>query len=380
MTDRLVITNCRAVLSDRVLAATIWCDAGRITRIEEGKIGLTEAIDLDGDYLLPGLVELHTDNMEKHFSPRPGVRWPSVPAVLAHDAQIAAAGITTVLDAVAVGDVRDGATRAHVLREMLDAVIAARRFDALRADHLMHLRCEVSFPDLVPLIEPMLGLEEIRLVSVMDHTPGQRQFASLVKYREYYQGKFGMNDTEMTDFMDQQAEWARRHSAVNRQAIVALCRAGGIPLASHDDATPAHVETAVADGMVIAEFPTTVEAARLSRAAGMKVLMGAPNLVRGGSHSGNVAARDLALQDMLDIVSSDYVPASLLPAAFRLHHELNIDLPSAVATVTLNPATSIGLDDRGSIAVGRRADLVRVRDIDGLPIVRAVWREGRRVC
>lgn len=381
MSSELAIINARIIGRDSELqTGSLLARDGVIAEVETGNLALRGAVDFSGDYLLPGLVELHTDNLEKHFAPRPGVRWPGRLAVISHDAQIAAAGITTVLDAIAVGDVRDGAVRMEILRDMIAAIADSQKGGMLRAEHLLHLRCEISFKDLMALVEPMTDLSWLKLVSVMDHTPGQRQFVNADKYRQYYQGKFGLSDEAMDRFMADQISAAAAHGAQNRRDLVALCRAKGLPLASHDDATAEHVAEAAADGMVVAEFPTTHEAAALSRRHGMKVMMGGPNLVRGGSHSGNISAHSLAEKGELDIVSSDYVPASMLQSAFQLPQQIpGISLPQAIAMVSANPADAIGLTDRGAVEVGKRADLLRVSVIDGMPVVRSVWRAGTRV-
>jgi len=168
--------------------------------------------------------------------------------------------------------------------------------------------------------------------------------------------------------------------ASNLREIVALAQEHGIPLASHDDTTEENVSDAVRDRVAVAEFPTTIDAARGLRRAGIGILMGAPNVVRGGSHSGNIAAIDLAREGLLDILSSDYIPSSLLMAALLLPEQVpSIDLAAAVRTVTKTPAEAVGLADRGEIAVGKRADLIRVHVARGIPVVRSVWREGRRV-
>ncbi len=375
----MILTGARVVGPDAVIEGTVVVRDGRIAEVAEGTTQGGE--DFGGDYLLPGLVELHTDNMERHFAPRPGVRWPGVSAVLAHDGQIAAAGITTVFDAVGMGTVRgDDDIRIAALDEMLVAVRTARARDMFRAEHLFHLRCETSYPSVLDRIERLIDDPAVKLASVMDHTPGQRQFTREDKFREYYKGKFQFTDTELDSYIAAQKERCERWSAPNRRGMVEMCKARDIPLASHDDATSAHVAEAVADGMVVAEFPTTIEAARLSREGGMKVVMGGPNLVRGGSHSGNISAGTLATLGLLDIVSSDYVPVSLLESAFRLPSEVpGMDLPRAVRTISQTPAEAVGLDDRGAIVAGRRADLVRVSLIEGQPVVRAVWREGRRI-
>jgi alpha-D-ribose 1-methylphosphonate 5-triphosphate diphosphatase len=375
----LVISNARIVTRDAVIHGAIQVRDGAIADVSAVPALLPGALDFDGDYLLPGLVELHTDNLERHLSPRPGVRWPAPAAVVAHDAQIAGAGITTVLDALAVGDVLEGSQRLANLTAMAEAVLEMRAAGALKADHFLHLRCEVSYKHLPELLQPFLDHALLRLVSLMDHTPGQRQFARLDKYNEYYQGKYGMNDAQMQRFIDDKRADQARYSARHRAHVVALCRERGLKLASHDDATAAHIQEAVTEGSVVAEFPTTLEAARAAQAHGIKVMGGAPNLVRGGSHSGNVSARELAADGLVDILSSDYVPASLLHAAFLMGAGDPLKLPGAIATVSAIPADAIGLDDRGVIAHGRRADLVRVTETPALPIVRAVWRAGARI-
>ena len=382
----LTLTNARIVLPDAVIDGTVHVRDGAIADVSEGRANGTgasgAAIDLDGDHLVPGLVELHTDHVETHFTPRPGVRWDPALAVVAHDVQIAGSGITTVFDALCIGMDEDRAERsgADELRGLVRATQDAQAAGLLRAEHFTHLRCEVAAPDVLEDWGAFEDEPSVRLVSLMDHTPGQRQFTSLDAHRLYYQGKAGMSDTEYEAFLAERHERAARYSDAHRRALAAAARERGLPVASHDDATAAHVDEAVRDGVALAEFPTTVEAAEASRANGIAVLMGAPNVVRGRSHSGNVAAIDLARAGALDILSSDYVPCALMQAAFLLPERLgDWDLPRAIRTVSKTPAEAIGLHDRGAIETGRRADLVRVRMHGGRPIVREVWREGRRV-
>ncbi len=381
--DTLILTNARLCLPAEVMSGTLTLQNGCITDIASGISQVPSAVDCEGDYLLPGLIELHTDNLEKHFSPRPGVLWPALAAVLSHDAQMAGSGITTVLDALALGDVREGSERVRSLKTMADAIVAARADDLTRAEHFLHLRCEISYPDLMDLVGQLATSGVVKLVSIMDHTPGQRQFTDLGSYRRFYQRKFNLSDAEMQVFEADTIARQALYAAPQRAAVVETAHRLGLPLASHDDAKPEHVAEAKANGMSIAEFPTTLEAAELSRKAGMKLLMGAPNLVRGGSHSGNIAAADLAARGWLDILSSDYMPVSLLQAVFLLG-ATEAALPAAVATATATPAEAIGLTDRGRLEVGKRADLIRVRlhrrpDEPPLPIVQGVWRAGRRV-
>jgi alpha-D-ribose 1-methylphosphonate 5-triphosphate diphosphatase len=380
MRSETVLTNARVVTADAEFDGTVVLHDGRITEVAAGRSHVAGVIDLEGDYLLPGLVELHTDNMEKHFAPRPGVKWPSVSAVMAHDTQISAAGITTVYDSLALGDVHGKSDRVQNRERMIEAVCAAADRQMTRAEHRIHLRCEISADDAVEAVDKWIDLPLVGLVSINDHTPGQRQFLDPEKLKQYYKGKHAMTDEQFEEFSIRVTELHHRNATRHRSEIVSRAHARALPIASHDDATEAHVKEAVANGMTIAEFPTTHEAAQASRDAGLAVLVGAPNLVLGGSHSGNIAAIDLVRAGHAEILSSDYVPASLMESIFKLPAAgIGISLPQAVRLASLNPAKAVGLGDRGEIAADRRADLVRVRAVDGAAVVRAVWREGDRV-
>lgn len=374
MTDELILTNARIVLADEVILGSVKVEDGRITDVGAPFAG---GIDLEGDYLLPGLVELHTDHLESHYAPRPGVRWNAVAAVQAHDAQVAASGITTVFDALRVGLNTDDGMSQDDFTKLGAAIHSGMAAGRLRAEHFIHLRCEVAAPDCLDAWVPYEGDKLVKLASLMDHSPGQRQFASVEAYRNYYQKKKKMTDAEFEAFAERRLRDSAQFALPHRDAISSRARELGIVLASHDDATVEQVADATSRGIKIAEFPTSLEAAQASRDGGMSILMGAPNVVRGASHSGNVSARQLAEAGLLDILSSDYVPFSLMQAVFSL--EDTITLPEAVAMVTRHPAAAAGFEDRGEIAVGRRADLVQVTSLEGVPVVRTVWREGRRV-
>ncbi|MFA7429539.1 MAG: alpha-D-ribose 1-methylphosphonate 5-triphosphate diphosphatase [Rhodospirillaceae bacterium] len=377
--NELILTNARVVTRSEVFDGTVIVRDGAIAAVDAGRSALSGALDLDGDLLIPGLIEMHTDNMEKHFEPRPGVLWPNgVAAVCAHDTQIIGAAITTVYDAVAVGETDAKGQRRHILADCVSALKHAQDNGMLRADHLLHMRCEVADPCVVEMFEPFAADPLVRLVSLMDHTPGQRQWSDVSKFVQYHNGEnWGQDklDSILQARLEDQARYATRH----RREIVALSRDRGLALASHDDATEAHIQESLDDGCVIAEFPITVTAATMARQHGLGTIMGGPNVVRGGSHSGNVSAIELARLGLLTGLSSDYVPYSLLQAVFRLEAEADMTLPQAVACVTANIADMVGLSDRGEITPGKRADLARVRPVDGAPLVRDVWRQGRRV-
>ncbi len=378
MTEQ-VFANARLVLADEIVSGHVTVTDGTITAIGTGAVPAGSE-DIGGDYLLPGLVELHTDHVEGHLSPRPKVRWNPLAAMLAHDAQVAASGITTVFDSLRVWPDKKAVGMDGDAPLLIAALEAARAADALRAEHFIHLRCEIPTDTVVEDAEAILAKTPVHLISLMDHTPGQRQFATIDQFRSYYMKKSGISAEEMDVIVTSRLDFHERYARDNRAGLVALAHAHGCVVASHDDGTPEHVAEAIGDGVAIAEFPTTEEAARLSHEAGIRVLMGAPNLVRGGSHTGNVSAESLARGGRLDILSSDYVPSSLLWAAFDLTRRVpSVALPEAVRMITKTPAEAAGLSDRGEIAPGRRADLVRVALAGEMPVVKGVWREGRRV-
>ncbi|MBV8041045.1 alpha-D-ribose 1-methylphosphonate 5-triphosphate diphosphatase [Pluralibacter sp.] len=377
----MIINNVKLILENDVVHGSLEVQDGAIRAFAESQSRLPEAMDGEGGWLLPGLIELHTDNLDKFFTPRPKVDWPAHSAMSSHDALMVASGITTVLDAVAIGDVRDGGDRLENLEKMINAVEDTQKRGLNRAEHRLHLRCELPHHTTLSLFEKLVDRDAVSLVSLMDHSPGQRQYADRSKYREYYQGKYHLTNVQMDRFEEEQMALAAQWSQPNRQAIAAACRKRAIALASHDDATHAHVVESHQIGSVIAEFPTTLEAADASRRHGMNVLMGAPNIVRGGSHSGNVAAHTLASLGLLDILSSDYYPASLLDAAFRVadNDANSFTLPQAIHLVTRNPARALNLQDRGVIAEGKRADLVLAHRKGEHIHIDHVWRQGKRV-
>ncbi|NWG23645.1 MAG: alpha-D-ribose 1-methylphosphonate 5-triphosphate diphosphatase [Pseudorhodoplanes sp.] len=376
-----IISNARVVLADRVIERGWLAVAdGRIVEFGEG--GAPErGEDIGGDLLMPGLVELHTDHLEAHYVPRPKVYWNPIAAVVSYDGQLATCGITTVLDSLRIWR-EEGVEEVDGEAETLaNAIAAARDAGLLRADHYLHLRCEVPMPDVVAEAQELIERPDVRLLSLMDHTPGQRQFRDEEKLRTYYRGKKGgLSDAELDALFEKRIRYQNEHGERNYRALVDMARRHGMPLASHDDTTLDHVQEAIQNKVAIAEFPTTMEAAEALHRADIRVMMGAPNLVRGGSHSGNVATAVLAEAGLLDVLSSDYVPSSLLMAAIAMPRVVpGIDLATSVRTVTRTPAEAVGFHDRGEIAVGKRADLIRVHVAHDVPAVRSVWRDGDRV-
>lgn len=375
-----ILANATLILPAEVIHGALVLRDGRIAEVSQGGGVPAGAIDCGGDLVMPGMVELHTDNLERHIEPRPRVNWPHAAAIIAHDAELAGVGITTVFDALRVGSVTSKAkgNYGEYARVLADEILSLRAAGALRISHFLHLRAEKCSETLVEEMAKFGPADRVGIVSLMDHTPGQRQFRDTTSLKHYVMGKHGFSEADFDAHVASQQDLGARMGPLHEATAVAEARRYGAVLASHDDTRPEDVAQSHAHGATFAEFPTTHEAAAACRAHGIAVMMGAPNLIRGGSHSGNVAAKALAEADLLDIVSSDYVPSALLTAALMLG-DLWGDVARGVATVTHAPARAAGLADRGHLAPGARADVIRVARIGEAAAVRGTWVQGNRV-
>ncbi len=376
--DEVILSNAKLILPGEVIDGHVVMRNGKVAEVGTGPA--SGGVDCDGDWVAPGLVELHTDNLERHMQPRPKVNWPHQAAIVAHDRELAGCGITTVFDAIRVGSIVSDANKRYgkYARSMADEILSMQSKGALRISHRLHLRAETCSETLLEELEEFGPEDRVGIVSLMDHTPGQRQFRDIGKFEDYVCGKHGLSKEGFADYCDFLTGLHDKLGAAHEAGSVAAAARFGAVLASHDDTTADQVAVSAGHGIRMAEFPTTVEAARACHAHNIKVIMGAPNLVRGGSHSGNGAASELAELDLLDILSSDYVPAALLLAAVQLG-ELWGDMARGIATVTSAPARASGLADRGMLEPGQRADLIRFSMIAGVPAVRGVWVQGDRV-
>lgn len=379
-TRTLTLANAKIVLADEVVTGAIRIEDGHIADISTGSNAPTGSSDLGGDYLCPGLIELHTDNIERHIQPRPKAYWPHEAAILAHDAELAVCGITTVFDALRVGSIHRGKNTDYkkYARDLASEILGMHERGALRISHRLHLRAETCSETLMQEFEEFGPDDRVGIVSLMDHTPGQRQFSDMSKFADYMIGKHGLTQAEFEDHCDHLRALHARLGVANETAAVAAANRLGAVLASHDDTTQAQVKTSAQYGIGMAEFPTTMEAAQACHDHNILTIMGAPNLVRGGSHSGNIAAKDLAEADLLDILSSDYVPAALMMGAVMLG-DIWGNLARGLAKVTRAPASATGLNDRGAIEIGKRADLVRFARPQSHPQIRETYVLGRRV-
>lgn len=267
MSRELILTNVNVVMPEHTELATVRVVDGTIEAVDPGRTHVSSAVDLDGDYLIPGLIDIHTDNLERHLRPRPGVEWPNLAALLTHDRQMAAAGITTVFDLLCVGvDYHGSSDRREALISSLQAMEHAQAEGLLKAEHYLHLRCEVTSPSVVDSFSEFVDDPYVRLVSVMDHTLGQRQWSDVERWRQFT-GEV-LTDAEIDTKLAAAREAQRLYSAANRRAIIDISQSKGLVLASHDDATADHVHEAVRQGIGISEFPTTEEAARAAREGG----------------------------------------------------------------------------------------------------------------
>ena len=378
MTHETILTNAILVLADTVVSGTIVLRGTEIVDIQPTRSSAPGAVDMGGDYLIPGVVDVHTDNLERQVQPRALARWPSRSAMVAHDAQCAAAGVTSVLDALCLGDLGFDKERVRTFKEGVVDLDALTEANLLKSEHFLHLRCEIPAIDTLELLEPVADHPRVRMISLMDHSPGVGQYANMEFYRKMRRGS-GMDDAYIERRIQELQDQRARLRDPNRRALLDRVRGYDIALASHDDRTEEEVAENAADGIRISEFPVSMIAAKAAKAAGMQVIAGAPNIVRGGSHSGNVNASDLVAAGAVDAFASDYVPPSLVEAAFQVAREARIGLSAAIAMVAEHPARMAGLADRGRLEVGLRADVVRVRLHETLPIVRQVWSAGERV-
>lgn len=372
----LAFKNARVVTVEDSFLGSVLVRDGKIVSVDRGgDVGE----DLDGDVLMPGVIDLHTDNLEKHFFPRPNIDWNPVSAAVTHDGCCLSVGVTTVFDSLSIGTFNPSVARNHDnLPRLANGLLAARDAGLLKGDHRLHWRCETPADDLPARLEQLASHPLTSLFSLMDHTPGQRQYRNIEKHLANWAAN-GMSPQDIDERLAGIHDRQSRNAANNRRLVAALAKSRSIPLASHDDEDVEHVDEAADLGATVSEFPVTLEAARRAKERGMVVVMGGPNLMRGGSYSGNVPASELAEAGLLDAFASDYVPRSLIECAFALTAPpFGWDLARAVAVVTAAPARAAQLTDRGTIAPGRRADLVRVSTRGGLPVVRGVWVEGQR--
>jgi len=377
MTTEIILTNARLILPEEEFHGTLVIRDGRIAEIQPGRAHHASALDCGGEIIIPGVVDVHTDNLERQVQPRANARWPSLSAFIAHDAQCAAAGVTTVLDALCLGEVGFEQGRDQTFHDGVRDLTALHGQDFMKAEHLLHLRCELPARDMPGLLEGVADHPLVAMVSLMDHSPGVGQYRDLERYRAMRLRQSRLSEAEIETRIAELRAQRDELREPQRRLVIDRFSGRGIPLASHDDEDASEVSRNAQDGIKVSEFPVTMEAAMEAAGIGVGVIAGAPNIVRGGSHSGNVAAMDLVRAGAVYVLASDYVPPALIEAAFLVSEQ--VGLPRAIAMITCNAAAMCRLDDRGALEVGLRADLVRITQHGAMPVIRQVWRGGERV-
>lgn len=374
MMNRILLTNARVVFATEVRdKVAVLIENGVITAFDPAVAGDVRVLDLSGRLLMPGMIDLHCDALEKEVEPRPNVHFPLDFACAQADKRNAAAGITTVYHALSFANHELGVRNNRFAAEIARAVCAWQPHALV--DNRVHARYEVT-DETAPLVLTAL-LEDgcAHMISFMDHTPGQGQFKDVAAFRNYLGKTYKKSDAELDAILASKAVAAE--GALGRiEQVAAVAKRLGVAIASHDDDTPDKVDAVAALGAVISEFPINLETARTAKAKGLATLYGAPNVLRGKSQSGSMRALDAVIEGVADCLCGDYSPAALLPSVLRLPDIAGIALHEAIALVTRNPARAAGLKDRGEIAVGMRADLVAVKMLGGLPQAERVWVHG----
>ena len=380
-----VLRGVRAVLPDVIIdEARVVVREGVI--VEAGPAPAGSAADVDGAGLLclPGLIDVHSDALERERAPRPGVHMPWDFAVTSLEGKLSAAGITTAFHGAGFQDKMSGALNRSVRTaiEVCEAVTARSLAPAPLVGHRILYRLDARSAESTAALAEALKAHpktagSLPLVSHEDHTPGQGQYADRRHMERYLAGAGGLTAEQAARRVDELIE--ERDAKLpflerNLAWLGSLAVSGQIRLVGHDMDSSAAVEALRARGGSVAEFPTTTEAARTARELGLPVVMGAPNVMRGESHSGNVSAASLVEAGLVTALASDYLPSGLLAGAFSLARSGLATLPAAIGLVTSGAADSAGLGDRGKLTAGLRADLVLVDDAGSWPVVRATLR------
>ncbi|GIK82943.1 MAG: amidohydrolase [Alphaproteobacteria bacterium] len=370
----LHLENARIVTPDGLQTGSLTIEDGRIATLDADAPAGATRLDLGGDLLLPGLIDLHGDAIEKEVEPRPNAFFPLPVALDAIDRRMAAAGVTTAFHGVSFASgelgVRDVGFAERLARALHDYAGAV--------DHRVHIRYELTDAGSEARVMRLIDDGVASLLSFMDHTPGQGQFKDAAAYGAYLSRVYAQDDGEIRDrIAAKQAEAGNLVACVRRLAERA--RLLGVSLASHDDEGAERVAFMASVGATISEFPLDLETARGGCAAGLVTLFGAPNVLRGRSQSGALSARDAIEAGVAGALCSDYAPQAMLPALGVLTGEMGLDWPRALDLVTGAPVRATGLSDRGVIAQGKRADLIRVRDARSALSVTATWVAGAQV-
>ena len=374
-----ILTNARIICPDREVHGTVVLQDGRITDILARNIA--DGTDLNGAFLIPGVIDIHSDYLERELAPRPTAKIPLELALHVTDMRALSSGLTTVATAARIAQEREGRTEGG-RGTRSDALKLAKQFEDLAAEmrvhHVIHIRWNTNFEPDGDIFEQMLELKTIGNLVFNDDAPGQRQFRDIEALIQQQVTRRGISIEEARKAMDERIAQSKSADRLNNRMLVKSRLVGGIPLGSHDDTTIEHVEEAFEAGCSLSEMPCSIEAARKAKKLGMMVCMGAPNYYRGGSHCGNLGCHDAMAENLVDIICSDYHFPSMLASLTRMVEE-GMTLSSATNLFTRNPARHLRIDDRtGSIELGKQGDLVAFRHHNGFGDVESVWVDGEQ--
>ncbi|OLZ39185.1 alpha-D-ribose 1-methylphosphonate 5-triphosphate diphosphatase [Natrinema saccharevitans] len=368
----VAVVGGRVITPEAVLEGGVRIEGDRIVEVGDIDDDADTVIDVNGRLIMPGLVDLHGDDIENHLHPRSGARMALPMALASADRANVAAGITTKFHAISF-ELDEEADRSPELAATLTAAITAA--DDLLVDHRLHARCEVTQKRCVDAVLEVVENGDADLVSVMSHIPGKGQFRDVEAFKRYYENASEHTAEEAEEMIEERTDIAMATLRERVDEIVEAAHDTGAVTASHDDENPAEVERLADAGVDITEYPITLETAERAAELGMTTAMGAPNLVRGESQWGNLSTGDAIDAGVVDTLVADYHPPSLLAAAFV---DTGEPLPKRVNRVSANPADAVGFDDRGRIEVGARADLLVV-DRDPTPTVVSALVAGQPV-
>lgn len=382
-TNKICIYNAQIISPDKVVKGHILIEGNRIAEVAESSFPRVKCysditmIDAEGCYVMPGMIDLHSDAIEKEIQPRPNTLFPVDMAFYELEKKLAVSGITTMYHSLSLSD-EWGVRNKDMVVGVINNINRLKRTRSM-INHKIHLRYELTFLAGVSILESLIRNKSIDFMSYMDHTPGQGQFRDAEALKNFTMQSYGKKETEVEEFLDITIENQAMIDWFKLINLAKLAKTNGIRLASHDDDTREKIETLLECEGVLSEFPINMETAVYAKSRDIHVCVGAPNIIRGKSHSNNMRALDAITHKAADIVCSDYLPSAMLLAVFHLTRE-GINLTEAVKMVTLNPAKALGIDSEvGSVEVGKCADLIIVEMNKDYPLLRKTLVGGNTV-
>ena len=383
-----LITNGRIVTEEAVLEGydlLIRRDrvAGLVRTGELDPPDGAEVLDANGGYVAPGFIDLHSDYIEHMAAPRPTSLIDFELSLRETEKELIAHGITTMFHSLSLHKSFGYAYKP--IREpenvhRLIHYISQMHHKKHLVRHRFHARLEIDNFGALEVLDAYIREKKVQLLSFMDHTPGQGQYRDLEVFRKTVKGYDNMSDEDIDRLIDRHRT-KEKITLDGLKAIADLAREHHITVASHDDDSVEKLELVRSLGARISEFPITLEIARKAKEMGMYTVAGAPNVLLGGSHSGNLSAAEAIRHRCIDILCSDYYPSSMLHAVFKLHRECGMDLAEMFRLVTINPARAVNMDDElGSIREGKKADLIVIENIESdFPVITAVFVDGKLI-